>query len=151
MTLVDRVHPNPIARIAVIIFFLTLISFGMAIAIPDLLMIGLLILWAIGGLAILSAYLSTRFITLDVKEDEVVYIIGVLSVRRKHIPYAKITDVSMQQSFIERIFGLGTLEIDTAGGPGTEIMMPSMPLNTLQRVMDEIKEEAKNYRNMGGR
>ncbi len=146
MTIKERVHPNPVAKIAGILLIATILSLGMSILLPDLFLLGLPFIWGLAVLLCLMAYASTRFTTLEVTEDEIIHVIGVMSVRRKHIPYSKITDVSMRQSFIERIFSLGTLEIDTAGGPGTEIMIPSMPLNTLHRVMDEIKEESNSYR-----
>lgn len=44
-----------------------------------------------------------------------------LSVSRKFVGYDKIQDIAVSQSFIENIFGIGTVKFDTAGTDGIEL------------------------------
>lgn len=48
---------------------------------------------------------------------------GILVKRTKAIPFDKITEISLKQTLIQRIFGIGDLFIDTAGDKGLEAVM----------------------------
>jgi putative membrane protein len=47
---------------------------------------------------------------------------GVLSRRLALAPYKRITNISAKQSFFERLLGLVTLNVDTAGGDMSEVV-----------------------------
>ncbi len=138
----EKIHPNPIAKIIMLfiaggLISVLLLQFRSASFFTPTFM-GV---WAILFLAMIHSYMVTRFVSLEVTEDEVVYKKGILSVNRVHIAFHMITSVNMQQTFFERIFGLGTLEIDTAGGPWREVVMEAMPIDALRRIVGEIKKE----------
>ena len=46
--------------------------------------------------------------------ENIYYKTGVLSISEKHMPYSSIQDVSVSQSFLERIFGLAKVNIENA-------------------------------------
>lgn len=43
---------------------------------------------------------------------------GVINVTRKHVPFRTITNISSRQGVIDRLFGIGNVEIQTAGYSG---------------------------------
>ena len=43
---------------------------------------------------------------------------GVVNVTRKHVPFRTITNISSRQGLIDRVFGIGNVEIQTAGFSG---------------------------------
>jgi uncharacterized membrane protein YdbT with pleckstrin-like domain len=43
---------------------------------------------------------------------------GVVNVTRKHVPFRTITNISSRQGLIDRLFGIGNVEIQTAGFSG---------------------------------
>ncbi|MFH2100954.1 MAG: PH domain-containing protein [Candidatus Micrarchaeota archaeon] len=139
----EEIHPNPIAQIVVLILFGILISFVMSFLFGRADFFGgvLIILWGFFAVIAAYAFLITRFISLDVSDGELIYRRGMFSIQRMHIPFRKITGLFMNQTFVERIFGLGTLEVDTAGGPFAEIVASAMPYKALERIVEEIKRE----------
>ena len=52
--------------------------------------------------------------------------------------YSKIQDVSVEQSFFDRIFDIGNVSINTAGSPGPEILFRGV--KNPQKVANLIKE-----------
>lgn len=63
-------------------------------------------------------YLNTSLI---VDEEKVIYEYGILHHSVNTIPLKNITDFSLKRSFIQRLFNIATLSINTAGGQGFEI------------------------------
>ncbi len=58
---------------------------------------------------------------LHLSHSNVVYRVGILSKDVRTIHYAKITDVRLTQSIVQRIFSIGDLYINTAGTYENEI------------------------------
>ena len=56
-----------------------------------------------------------RFVTLTIKADKLYYEIGAISKSTRIIQIHKIQDVRVQQTLIQRMFGIGDLSIETAG------------------------------------
>ncbi|HID72642.1 TPA: hypothetical protein EYP38_01760 [Candidatus Micrarchaeota archaeon] len=141
----EPIHPNPIARIVMLAIFGVVMTFIIASLFAGAkFFTGVItILWGILGILAAYAFLVTRFITLQVSDREVIYKRGAFAMQRVHIPFRKITGIFMHQTLMERIFGLGTLEVDTAGGPFSEIAMRDMPYDALKRIVKEIKGETE--------
>jgi|GEM_PF-3582580 len=141
----DVIHPNPIGQIATGVLIGALISIVLFYFFSGagFFITTLMFLWGI--ITILSAYafLVTRFITLEVSERELIYKRGIFSLDRIHVPFRKITGLFMRQTLIERIFSLGTLEIDTAGGPFSEVAINSMPYEALKKIVRKIESETR--------
>ena len=58
---------------------------------------------------------------LDIETNKITQITGLVSKQSKSVYYEDMTDMTVNQSIIGRIFGFGTLQIDTAGTGGYEI------------------------------
>lgn len=71
---------------------------------------------------------------------------GIFSKSIVRIPLNRITNYQVTQSFIERIMGLGSLIIDTAGGDAAELAMQSMEIRDIElliRNLDALLAENK--------
>src|SRR5690606_26932854 len=68
-------------------------------------------------LAAIARYVSFRF---HVTDDELILDSGVFSRRRRIIPLSRIQNVDVRQKALERICGVASLLIETAGGKTTE-------------------------------
>jgi len=80
-----------------------------------LLFVLLIAAFGTGLLILLYWYIKTRATALTVTEHELVYERGILSKDRLSVSLRHIRSVEVRQSFGNRIFGVGTIEIWTAG------------------------------------
>jgi uncharacterized membrane protein YdbT with pleckstrin-like domain len=71
--------------------------------------------FGIGLLILLYWYIKTRATSLTVTEHELLYEKGILSKERLAVSLRHVRSVQVNQSFGNRIFGVGTIEIATAG------------------------------------
>lgn len=76
---------------------------------------------------------------------------GWLSTKTVSARHSRITDVKVNQSLIERILGVGTISINTAGGEGYEIALShvSKPYE-LKKILHVLKEEYLIQANKNG-
>lgn len=139
----EVIHPNPIVKIISLIILGLIFSaiifqfFSKA----NFFLQAMVVIW--GGVILLTMllYALNRFIYLKLTEDAVEYKEGVLSIKRVHIHFNRMTSVNMHQTLVERIFGLGTIQVDTASGPLAEIEAHDMPYSALKKIVGEINEE----------
>ena len=76
------------------------------------------LLISVGGLGILILlywYIKTRATVLTVTEHEILFEQGILSKDRTGVSLRHVRAVRVTQGFINRILGVGTVEISTAG------------------------------------
>lgn len=86
----------------------------------------LLIPVAVGIIILLWWYLQARSSKLTVFENEILFEKGLLSKERAEVNISIVRTVRVNQSFFNRIFGVGTLSIYTAGD-NPEIVARVMP------------------------
>jgi uncharacterized membrane protein YdbT with pleckstrin-like domain len=94
-----------------------------------LLFIGAILLIAAFGLGILILlywFVMSKAETLTITNGEIRYEKGILSKTRKEIRLPSIRSVRVHQSFAQRIFGTGDIEIYSAGDQ-PEIVAKGMP------------------------
>lgn len=76
---------------------------------------------------------------------------GLINVTQKHVPFRTITNISSRTGPIDRLFGIGTVEIQTAGysgGPGGQVG-PEEKLEGItfyDQVRDFILQELRRFR-----
>lgn len=75
----------------------------------------LILAFGIGILILLYWYILTRATALTVTDQEILYEKGILSKDRTAVSLKHIRAVRVTQGFINRILGVGTIEISTAG------------------------------------
>ncbi len=81
-----------------------------------------------------------------VNQDEVIKEEGIINKKKISVPYHKIDNVRTAQSFIDQILNLFTLQIDTPGEKGIEIVMVDLNGNDFRLVYSKIKEMIKLHR-----
>ena len=83
--------------------------------------------------------ISYRCIWYEFAPGEFNYCSGVLSKKRNHIPYQRIQSVDQRTSLIQRIAGLCTVEIDTAGGQNnTAVSIKFIKREEAERIRREV-------------
>ena len=80
----------------------------------------------IGVLLMLYWYIHTRQTTLSVSQHELLYERGILSKDRTSVSLKHIRAVHVTQGFLNRIFGVGTIHVSTAGDQ-PEFTIKDMP------------------------
>lgn len=112
-----------------------------------------LMLIALGGVvgaAILLGMLARiiqLFKTIEIGEKSVKVMTGIIHIKSMLIPYERITHVQTTQTLSQRILGLGTLSIDTAGSDMVEVVLRDVPQKYLQKILHNIEE--KTHRQVG--
>jgi uncharacterized membrane protein YdbT with pleckstrin-like domain len=69
--------------------------------------------------AILTVF-YVRGIEYQIGEREVIVKKGIINKMEKHIPFRTITNISSRYGVYDRIFGIGTVQIETAGKSGQQ-------------------------------
>jgi uncharacterized membrane protein YdbT with pleckstrin-like domain len=82
--------------------------------------------FGLGLLILLWWYLQTKSSRLLVGDSEILFEQGLLSKERSEISISSVRTIRVKQSFFNRLFGVGTLEIYTAGD-NPEIIATGMP------------------------
>ena len=98
--------------------------------------------FGVGILIFLVWHLKNKASKLVVTENELLFEKGLLSKERSEVNLASVRTVKIKQSFFNRIFGTGTVEIYTAGD-SPEITAVGMP------DPNRIRELVKNKQNNG--
>jgi uncharacterized membrane protein YdbT with pleckstrin-like domain len=71
--------------------------------------------FGIGLLILLYWYIKTRATALTVTQHELMYERGILSKDRLSVSLRHVRSVEVKQSFVNRILGVGTIQVSTAG------------------------------------
>ena|SRR5690554_4047160 len=82
--------------------------------------------FGLGILILLWWYLQTRASKLTVTDTEIIYDKGLLNKEHSEISISRIRAIRVNQSFFDRIFGVGQISIYTAGD-NPEIVAKGMP------------------------
>ena len=75
----------------------------------------LILAFGIGIIILLYWYIKTRATALTVTDQELMYERGILSKDRTSVSLKHIRSVNIAQGFVNRIMGVGTVQISTAG------------------------------------
>jgi uncharacterized membrane protein YdbT with pleckstrin-like domain len=71
--------------------------------------------FGIGIILLLYWYIKTRATALTVTDSDLLYEKGILSKNRTSVSLQHIRSVNVMQTFVNRILGVGTIQISTAG------------------------------------
>jgi uncharacterized membrane protein YdbT with pleckstrin-like domain len=122
----------------------TVIAIGATIVAAVMSQVALII---VGALAIIGfvwlalwPYLKWRTTHYVFTNERVLLQTGVLSRNRRDIPVNRINDHSMNQSFVERMLGAGTLTIESAGERGQSVLTDIPHVERVQTALYEIVE-----------
>lgn len=93
--------------------------------------------FGLGLIIFLVWYLRCMASRLTVTDSEILFEQGLLSKDRSEISFSSVRTIKVKQSFFNRIFGTGTIELYTAGDT-PEIVAKGMP--DPNRIRDLIKQ-----------
>ncbi|MHA1940441.1 MAG: PH domain-containing protein [Candidatus Hodarchaeales archaeon] len=100
--------------------------------------IGFSILWILILIAyVIGFYIYFNQMKFIVHGSEIVVVKGLINKTEKHVPYRTVTHISMRSGPFDRLFNIGTIEIQTAGGSGS---------SSLDQTAEEKLEGIKVYR-----
>ncbi|MHA2028994.1 MAG: PH domain-containing protein [Candidatus Kariarchaeaceae archaeon] len=96
----------------------------------------------INAIAVPFAIYYYRAISFEIVEDEVHVNRGIITKTRKIVPYRTITNIEIKRGPFDRVFGIGTIELQTAGfssnkmGPEERLDgLPSEQLDDIQHLL----------------
>lgn len=135
----NRIHPNRIARQVSVLFYAIVLSaivylignFAAYVFIP-----GLMVVWGLAILYVIYYGISASFVHIDVRGNELVYKRGIINVHNVTIPFNSITESAYNQSMLNRLLGVGTLEIHT--GSNHKIHIPNLPYKEVHDVLQTM-------------
>lgn len=89
--------------------------------------------------AFLYQWRSYRHLWYELGPSEFSLHSGIFNKKRMHVPYARVQSVDQRASLLQRIFGVCTVSIDTAGGAShTAINVPYMRKDQAERLRMEL-------------
>jgi uncharacterized membrane protein YdbT with pleckstrin-like domain len=98
---------------------------------------------AIAILLTASTYGTNQSKTLESDGDTMTYSWGIVSRKTMIVPLQKISGLTARQDFPENLFGLGSVFVDTAGGPDYEISMRHVDAAKLTVLMELFRQAGK--------
>jgi len=140
-------NPYPIVAVAKAICMALLFTAALLYlrpAMEDIFPTALVIVLLLCVAYVLLAFLMAKFHTITLEGQTIIYRSGILSLRKIVLPYAKITEASYTQGIVQRIFGVGTLRVDTAGGSQVAIYLADVRYSDLKKILDEINQRGGN-------
>jgi len=116
-------------------------------------MIVLNLIWLIPALIIQPFYINSIEYSVKAESGETmpeVYVKkGIVTVTRKHVPFRTITNIASKAGAFDRMFGIGSVNIETAGYSGSSQMGPEEKLEGIvfyEEVRDFILKELRRFR-----
>jgi uncharacterized membrane protein YdbT with pleckstrin-like domain len=120
---------------------------GLGVGLTVILVVAALnVLWWIPGMLLSGPYY--RSLSYEVQDDEVIVHVGILTKSVKHVPYRTVTNLQVKRDILDRwFFGLGTLNIQTAGMSGQTGAEESLVgLDNVQDVYELVATEMRRFR-----
>jgi len=111
------------------------------LSVNPLVIVGLVVLGLVVlvGAFVLLYWLAWRNMSYVFDEREFSFYFGIISKRRVHVPYARVQSVNQRASIVQRIFGVCTVVIDSAGGAANKgVRVPYLRLETAERMRAEL-------------
>jgi membrane protein YdbS with pleckstrin-like domain len=108
--------------------------------------VGLDAAWWLVGMMLAGPYF--RSLRYEIQDDEVVVHVGIWTKSVKHVPYRTVTNITIKRDIFDRwFFGIGSLNIQTAGMSGTkgaEERLVGLP--NVQEVYEIVVGELRRFR-----
>lgn len=92
--------------------------------------------------------LEYKNFTYQIGENEFVIKEGIISRKRVVIPYKTIDNIGVRRSLAERLVGLSTIELDTAGSDIVEGIVPG--ISDREAILDELHKKIWRGEKIGG-
>lgn len=101
----------------------------------------LIIILLVTGIVMLVRFISYRYIWYEYAGDEFSYYSGIISKKRVHIPYQRIQSINQKASLFQRIAGVCTVSVETAGGAENKaVILPYVEKSAAEALRRELFE-----------
>lgn len=101
--------------------------------------------WLLPTLVIIPPYY--RSLRYEIHDDEAIVYAGVITKSVKHVPYRTVTNLKTTRGPLDRLFGIGSLQIQTAGMSGQSGVEESLlGLVELQQAYDLVAQKLRRFR-----
>ncbi|MEM4336271.1 MAG: PH domain-containing protein [Candidatus Anstonellales archaeon] len=95
------------------------------------------------GISTIFAVFYARMTSLDIDEYGVVLQSGILIRNKTTIPFSRIDNIKTLRGIFDRLLGLGSLEIDTPGKAGAEVVIKSLTMNDIHKIEEIFRERVE--------
>lgn len=100
---------------------------------------GVFAILAVVGIIVLVQWLSYKNLYYELGPEEFNLYSGILNKKRVHVPYHRIQSVNQKATLIQRIFGVCTVHVDTAGGSANKaIVVPYLQNTQAEQLRSEL-------------
>jgi uncharacterized membrane protein YdbT with pleckstrin-like domain len=101
--------------------------------------------WWLPALLLTGPYY--RSLSYEVQDDEVIVHAGIWTKSVKHVPYRTVTNLVVKRDIVDRLLGLGVLNIQTAGMSGQTGAEESLVgLSNVQEIYEIVVTELRRFR-----
>lgn len=105
------------------------------------LLIALVALIVITGIVMLVRFISYKYIWYEYSNEEFSYYSGIFSKKRVHVPYQRIQSINQKATLLQRIAGVCTVSIETAGGASNKaVTLPYIEKSAAEALRKELFE-----------
>ena len=115
---------------------------GLAVGQGDPVLTGGIVVVAALALAVVAAYEVAYYRRFDYEltEESLDIYSGVFSRREREIPLRRVQNVDVTRSFVARLLGIAEVDVETAGGGGTEANFRFVGRTEADRLQDAIRQ-----------
>lgn len=133
------------------ILFLALISLDRStrfsgIVIAFFVCLGVDVLWYIPGMLLVIPYYNS--LKYEIHEDEVIVNAGIITKTVKHVPFRTITNLTVRRGILDRLLGIGSLQVQTAGASDSSGAPEEslVGMENVQEIYELIAAELRRFR-----
>lgn len=110
-----------------------------ALVIPVTFALALALTLVIGAIVVGCSAVAYRYKWYEFGMSEFTYCSGILSKKRTHVPYQKVQSVNEKMSLLQRLAGVCSVTIDTAGGADNKaLVLPYIEKSAAERIRREL-------------
>lgn len=103
------------------------------------------LIWILPAIVLINRYYHS--LHYEIHEDEVIMHVGVITKTMKHVPFRTVTNIKVKRGPFDRLFSLGTIDIQTAGRSGESAAEESLVgLRNYRDVYDHVAQSLRNFR-----
>ncbi len=96
------------------------------------------------ALSLISPLTRYYFFTFHIANDELVINSGVFLKQRKAVPLERIQSINLTQNLFQRLLGISSLDVETAGSSAKEIEIPALDAAFAKALKDTLKSRTTN-------
>lgn len=102
------------------------------------------ILLALASFASLIAFLYFQHKYIHVEDEIITVREGIITSKISVIPFNKINEIKTQFSFFDRLLGVGTIMIDTAGTSAVEVVFKNVPKESISAFLGLFRQHRES-------